>query len=571
MLLSGCVDHDYDLSEIDKTITVGGNLNLPGSSTEEYTLSQILNLNDNSSIRAVAAGEYGLSEGDYVLEETSDPSTSTVSIEPQHLSNLSGSTTSTTLDPFYNPGISGRIEVAAKDIVDRLDIKEDNVNKELLTLSSAGTDIEMILNVGFVSNDFSGTAQINQGATATFDKAWTIEAMDQATKNLCDVVDNHILKFKSDKSFTAASPLRLAIRITKIDLNSLPQGQGLYSVGHFNLNSEVIFNAMVSIAASDIPTGTSANLNLNTQTEITTAFIKSVTGKVDPKIDIKPTSFAITGVPDFLTEPGNNLDIANPIISFKTENTSPVAVNVNAKIRAIYDDGSEKTIGIGDKNGTNAIVIEANATTDIFICREKFSYDESNVYYSYVIVPELSTLISTVPKTIELYDIEAKALDEEVTLVLGSDYRINSDYEATVPLAFGKDMVLNYTTVEDEWDEDLKDYNFKKAIAKASVVNTIPLTMKPSVIALDRNGNDMTNVIATINGTVDPGTLDAPSTSQLEIVLQSTGANLDGLDGVRIEFRADQPIVGEHLNAKQTIRFDDIKISIEGGVTIDLN
>jgi hypothetical protein len=176
-----------------------------------------------------------------------------------------------------------------------------------------------------------------------------------------------------------------------------------------------------------------------------------------------------------------------------------------------------------------------------------------------------------VPKTIELYDIEAKALDEEVTLVLGSDYRINSDYEATVPLAFGKDMVLNYTTVEDEWDEDLKDYNFKKAIAKTSVVNTIPLTMKPSVIALDRNGNDMTNVIATINGTVDPGTLDAPSTSQLEIVLQSTGANLDGLDGVRIEFRADQPIVGEHLNAKQTIRFDDIKISIEGGVTIDLN
>lgn len=572
LFTSSCVDNDYDLSkDIDLTMTAGGNLTLPGSSTEEYTLSQILNLGDNSSLRPVAEGEYGLAEGDYVLEEKANPTNSSVLIAQQQLSNLSGSSSSTALDPFYNAGQGGRIAVDAKNIVDNLDIRDDNVTTDLISLRRAGTDIAMKLNVGFASNDFNGTAQIHQGATAIFDSNWEIETLDQATAAICEVVDGHILRFKTNQSFSSASPLSLAVRILDIDLSNVAQGQGLYAPGHFNINSKVTFNATVSIASSDIPVGSSANLNLITSTEISSALLNSVTGKVDPKININPSSFYINDVPDFLSEPGNNLDISNPIISFSTENASPVAVNINAKIRALYDDGSQKTIGIGDKNGTSSIILDANDVTNVFICREQFDYNLSGSNYQYVIVPELSTLISTIPKKIELYDIEAKATDSEVTIALGTDYNVTSNYNATIPLAFGQDMVLTYSTIENDWGEDLEDYNFSTALVTANIVNSIPLTMTPSVIALDKNGNEMTNITATVNGAVAPGTLQAPVTTSIEITLKSTGSSLSGLDGVKIVFHADTPIVGQNLNAKQSLRFDAIKISIAGGITFDLN
>ena len=70
IVVSSCVDHDYDLGkDIDMTIQVGGEeFTIPSSSTDRLLLSQILNLDESSSIKPVETeGQYGLSVGDYVL------------------------------------------------------------------------------------------------------------------------------------------------------------------------------------------------------------------------------------------------------------------------------------------------------------------------------------------------------------------------------------------------------------------------------------------------------------------------------------------------------------------------
>lgn len=75
---TSCVDHDYDLTEdIDLTLQLGGeSLTVPTSSTDVITLSQILDLKEDSSIKTIeTSGEYGLEKGDYALiqEGTSTP------------------------------------------------------------------------------------------------------------------------------------------------------------------------------------------------------------------------------------------------------------------------------------------------------------------------------------------------------------------------------------------------------------------------------------------------------------------------------------------------------------------
>ena len=51
MGFASCVDDQYDLDkDVDMTVTVGGDLTIPGSSTEEITLKKIFDLEEDSNV-----------------------------------------------------------------------------------------------------------------------------------------------------------------------------------------------------------------------------------------------------------------------------------------------------------------------------------------------------------------------------------------------------------------------------------------------------------------------------------------------------------------------------------------
>lgn len=86
-----CVDDDYDLSK-DMNLVVnvgGGQLSVPGSSTELFSLEKLLDLDPESSIKAAdqaLAEKYGLAVGDYLLMQSGDPTSSNFKIDPIHQS-----------------------------------------------------------------------------------------------------------------------------------------------------------------------------------------------------------------------------------------------------------------------------------------------------------------------------------------------------------------------------------------------------------------------------------------------------------------------------------------------------
>ena len=97
--------------------------------------------------------------------------------------------------------------------------------------------------------------------------------------------------------------------------------------------------------------------------------------------------------------------------------------------------------------------------------------------------------------------------------------------------------------------------------------------MTPTAVALDHNSNELTTVTVDVDGTVTAGSLTKPSTSKLVITIRSTGKNISGLDGVRLLFDAtsNSAFVGENLNDQQTLKFENIRITVKGGVIVDLN
>lgn len=568
--MTACVDHDYDLSkDIDMNVTLGGDITLPPSSTENYSLAQILDLDEDSSIKPDGQN-YGMADGDYVLVQDGSSSPASFTLKKVSLTSLHASASATELS-FIGTGATGMIYTDVVDLTNNLNISDDNVDKQLLSMKEADVDIRLNLKVAFTAiNGYNDKITIDPGFEIHFPSNWTI------VNNLNDggtIRNGNVYVMGQTRTLTPGTSLSLSVTIKKIDLANVGSGQGLYSPGHFDLDAQIVSKGKVAIAGSKVPAGTTTRLRLSVQPSIPTAIINGFVGKVDPDISIASTSFEINDVPDFLKDGDNNLDINNPRIRLTVNNTTPVDVNINALLKGQYENRQPIDVWIGSNHGTDPILIKAKATTVIVLSRLGQGADVAKGEVN-VAVPGLGTLISTIPDRISLENIEAKVpTDKEYSFDLGPTYSFNVDYRAIVPLAFGPDLRLIYSTTSDIDSDDMHKYNFRQVQASVKVVSTIPLQMTPKVYAIDANGRRLNDITATIEGSVKGGTLQQPATADLTVVLSSTAQNLANLYGIEFEFdgTTDPSCVGVPLNSAQSLKFEEIRLRLIGGVDIDLN
>ncbi|MDE5942126.1 MAG: hypothetical protein K2H14_08455, partial [Muribaculaceae bacterium] len=316
-----------------------------------------------------------------------------------------------------------------------------------------------------------------------------------------------------------------------------------------------------------------ATISLEAITEVTKADLKRVRGKVNPDITVDPTIVDINDIPDFLSDGKNSLDVLNPQIRLDVTNTSPVTAYVGADIIASYPDGSTETISIGSNLGQahkKDITIIGNGISRLCLRTS----DETIDGYTPVVVEDLPRLLRTIPEKIEFTNININVDDEEaVTFDLGdgAEYSFKTDYEAIVPLQFGPDMELHYSTKADGWDTDLDSYNFGTVHLSMDVDNQTPLGMTPEIYAVDENNEKINDVTCTF--TPADNSIKANGVSTISADLKSNAGNLGRMKSIQIEFTAKTGAegAGKTLNANQTLTLRNIKVSIRGGLTVDLN
>lgn len=576
--LGSCVDHDYDLADdIDMTVQVGGDITLPASNTDVLTLSEILDLDPNSSIIEVGADgsneTYGLAAGDYALVQDGNSEPADFSVDRVNITGL-GNTARTALPQFIGTG-AAEVVVDTDPTINVVDLKDDNVPLELKRLDAATMDIAMNFVIGFESSDFSGSATIKAGYTAEFDANWTLEV--PTTVDFLQMVDGHTVRFTRDYVVTRNAPMRARVVLKAVNFAGYTD-MGLTSPGHFKLVSDVHSRGQVAIGGGQLRPGQTANLTMVTTTSVEAgAEILTATGLVAPEINIKDTPFTINDIPDFLSDDANNLHVDNPRILFVVDNNSPLTLQVRGQLNAFK--GGVSTLSAPVEIGYDDIIsVPPTATTTFVICSHN---EPANPWFEgkrIIEVPNLADVLRTIPDEIKFENVECEAVQTPVTFSLGHNYTFNAAYDAIIPLAFGAEMRLHYTHEDANWDsDDLKDYNFKEVHITANIVNALPLSMTPAVEGLDRNLNTISDVTATITAPdgsaakVAAGTQASATTTPVLIVLRSTGSSLQNLDGVRIIFDAYDPIVGTNLNSAQSLRFEDIKVQLKGGVTVNLN
>lgn len=571
--VTGCTNDDYDFDQIDATMGFGsGELEIPASSTMNIPLSDILELEENGSVKIAA-------NGDYLFQLTgSDASAASPMISPIVLRGNSYSNTLT-----LNANSAAKCTRAAGNHLSFVSPKElmfkyNGTDAAVKSLKSAEVAGEIELKINLTLGGLSSAITTIDKATLTLPGYLQISSVNDNGNGVRMVNGSKI----TVENVSTSRNLQLTIKAKKLDFEK-QDAYGKVVIGNNgSIKMDGYFDLGIEANVTSVPTSAltiRANVNVN---DIT---LKSATGIFDPEINISSLGdVSVTGVPDFLSEDGVRADLDNPQIILSIQNDMDAAAKVSAKVISTKNGQNLATVQLPEMNICKTTVAPV---TKICICRHKTAeltaqYGAANVYE----VSNLATLINQhIPDHVQITDVEAKAdLSQEMTIEFGRNYRIEPSYEIYAPLAFAEDAVIEYADDFDGWNDDLDDLELSEGTyvrLTADAQNLVPATLIVEATPLGVDGTDISNLIE-VN--VKKGTVKASAdgvtavTSPLEIELrEKVKGALQKLDGLsyKVKGKASHDgttVTGINLNSeKHTLKLENIKVKLVGKVIGNFN
>lgn len=571
--VTGCTNDDYDFDQIDATMGFGsGELEIPASSTMNIPLSDILELEENGSVKIAA-------NGDYLFQLTgTDASTASPKISPIH---LTGRSYTNTINLSTSSAAKGTR--AAGTHLSFVSPKQqmfeyngtDAAVKDLKCAEVAGEiELKINLTLGGLSS-----------AIATIDKATlTLPGyleISQVTGNGNGVPMVNGSKITVENVSTSSN-LQLTIKAKKLDFEN-QDAYGKVVIGNNgSIKMDGYFDLGIEANVTRVPTSA---LTIGANVKVNDITLKSATGIFDPEINISSLGdVSVTGVPDFLSEDGVRADLDNPQIILSIKNDMDAAAKVSAKVISTKNGQNLATVQLPEMNICKTTVAPV---TKICICRHKTAeltaqYGAANVYE----VSNLATLINQhIPDYVQITDVETKAdPSQEMTIEFGRYYKVVPSYEIYAPLAFAEDAVIEYADDFDGWNDDLDDLELSEGTyvrLTADAQNLVPATLIVEATPLGVGGTDISNLIE-VN--VTKGTVKASAdgvtavNSPLEIELrEKVKGGLQKLDGLsyKVKGKASHDgttVTGINLNSeKHTLKLENINVKLVGKVIGNFN
>lgn len=563
---TSCIDNSYDLNkDIDMTVNVGGeHLAIPVGYTEQITLDKIIELDEGDDLQLVN-GEYHLLKSDKIDETNTSVKMVTVNESSNPINSI---------NVLNNVDYSQPGDVTVEDIK-----SEGSVNTE-----AHGID-EAVIEIGSLTANTPAKLTLSFEINKTNSISYSDVTIDKMTITFPDFI-----KFEEGQSGLNGQVLTISNETLSSSTYTIDLYISKYvfgeKYGDGNKVKEENGDRIIKIENQKITVKTdvtvhqaqgTGSLSITPTAILAAMTVSEVNGTIKPNMDVKPTEVELTNLPDFLQDEEVKLDITNPVFSFKANNPLNEEIEMDGIMTGYKNGKVTKTVKIGSGNGGVPIKLKpsGNKQQTISIVRNEKTVVETGA--TKVIVPNLNDIIETIPDRISVELKPAVKTDDYYTVNLGQDYVLNSEYNIDIPLSFGSGLKIVYEETIDDFDLDLEDVDIKKAIISITADNTIPLKMEiknENVSALDVNGNKITDINVTVEGTITESK-DGKSiaTSQLNINLVSTkeGA-ISKLDGLFFKVTA---VPGQatdvQLLSSQWMQLKDMKLKIPNGIKVDLN
>lgn len=558
-----CVDNKYDLDkDIDMTINVGGeHLTIPAGSSDTAYLSKIIEVEEGDILQPDAATRvYHLTKRD------------NIDVDPTTVKEVTISSANTDLKQELvgsDDGGSGS-KTTELDVKNNLRAEASDIDEALIELGALGAKTPTSLTLAF---EFLNTGNLTFGSVTA--KNLEIQLPDFLMFEKGEVEEGNKLILNNEELKNAQKVLHVIGY----------QFGGKAEEGEIpDKNRTITINGLVTMQGQVVTSGINGSGSLTMTLDVTLEEMtaNSVTGVIQPEIKAETTNIELNDLPDFLKDEETRMDITNPVILLRAENQLETPVEVDAVLTPMKGnaqiDGKEVKVGSG--YGKTPVVL-ASGKNVIALSRTGECTIEGVT--SNVKVEDINDLLETIPDDIEV-DLQPVVRNEGYyTAELGRAYEMPSSYEVDVPLSFEQNLNIVYNDSVQDLNKDLNDLDkviLKKANVLLTVDNAIPLKLqlKPeNVLIKDVYDNELTAVKKTIEEdkqyVTESTDGEKPVTSELVLNLTSEDtAFLSKIDRICFKLTAvPGSATGVPLKDTQWLKVTSIKLSVPGGVNVDLN
>ncbi len=566
-----CVDNKYDLDkDIDMTINVGGEyLTIPAGSTDTTFLSKIIEVEEGDILQPDATTRV------YHLTKKDD-----INVEPTTVKEVTVGATTTDLESIEivnNTGVSFSEPEVSADITTSGDFEAtandiDEALKELGSLR-AKTPVDLNLTIDF--NISGGNLTFNQVKANKLKLVFPDYIVFKEDEGIQDnelILDEEVLSVNGS-SYTRTLKVEGYKFSDAAGSGMKPNAEGSLTIeGNISMEGDVVTSGI---------SGTGA-LALVPKAVLEEMTVNSVTGVIQPNIEAETTKIELNDLPDFLKDEDTRLDITNPVILLKADNPLETDVEIDAvltpKKNNVNIEGHEVKIGTGyGQNkvalipGTNIIALSRTGECSIEGVTENIK------------VEDINNLLETIPDDIDVMLTPVVRNKEYYTAELGKAYEMPASYEVDVPLSFEQGLNIVYNDSVQDLNKDLNDLDkvsLKNAKIMLSVDNAIPLKLQlkaENVQIKDVYGNELTAVKKTMEEdkqyVTESTDGEKPATSELVLSLTSDDtAFLSKIDRICFKITAvPGSATGVPLKDTQWLKVTSVKLSVPGGVNVDLN
>ena len=571
LALASCVNSDYDFNEVDATMGFGGEgLELPGSSTDTIKLADVLDLGDDDCVKVRPNGDYVFEQvGDNV--EPAQPEIAPISVTQRQ-------SVSYDIDINVEPATRSAGDARAVTVVlsadgDMQSFEYDGDKPaEVVDLDYAETDANLSFSLHFPAGLSSVVASLDEisiqmpsfmelsdvSANIGADGSWSIDGSRIVFSNI-----------------TTSRDLTVSARVSRLRFGVSDE------LGSLGIDGDkIVLDGRVHVSMNSVATvsgGSIEGLTASSDFAIDDMQITSVTGRFDPEIDLDNLGdVEITGVPDFLTDGNVRVDLYNPQILLTLNSDLNMGGFVGGTLTSWKDGQPIASVTVPE------MAVRAGGMTEMCICRNGEGIEGFDVVQ---VVPELSTLIETIPDRITFEGTARADRNQTCEFELGHRYTVQPAYRVEAPIAFAENAQIVYKDTIDEWHEDIEDFELSDnsyITFTANIENRVPAYLTLGAYAIDVDGQRMGDdeIKVEVSNTVI-ASADGETSSETPLTIrvsQNDGRALSRLDGLVFDVTASasdggaNPVEGMTLNSeKHFLIARDIKIKLVGTLIGDFN
>lgn len=558
-----CVDNKYDLDkDIDMTVNVGGeHLTIPAGSSDTAYLSKIIEVEEGDILQPDAATRV------YHLTKKDDIDVKPTTVKEVTISSANTELTKKLIEPSTGASVSVTTDLEEEN---NLKAKASDIDKALIELGALGAETPASLTLTF---KFLNTGNLTFGSVTA--KNLEIQLPDFLMFEKGEVEEGNKLILNDEELKNAQKVLHVI---------GYEFGEKAGEGEKPDENRTITIDGKVTMKGQVVTSGIGGSGSLEMTMHVTLGKMtaNSVTGVIQPEIKAETTNIELNDLPDFLKDEETRLDISNPVILLIAENPLATPVQIDAVLTPMKNNThiEGKEVKIGEGSDKKPIELASNKKNLIALSRtgESSIEEATNVK-----VEDINNLLETIPDDIEVKLKPVVSNEKYYTAKLGWSYEMPSSYEVDVPLSFEQGLNIVYNDSIQDLNKDLNDLDkvgLKNVKVLLSVDNAIPLKLQlkaENVQIKDVYGNELSAVKKTIEEdkqyVAESTDGEKPATSELVLNLTSDDtAFLSKIDRICFKITAvTGSATGVPLKDTQWLKITSIKLSVPGGVNVDLN